>query len=1088
MNYTSINQSRGLAKTGKLVNGLILSLAISLIAVLIVQAQTVQKPVPEDMVQLVAPDGTTRLLKATADDDEDGIENALEVNGYTYSPIDGLQAWDGDSTKNYYITDPLRWSTDGDPYSDYTEVTGVNMHPAVTWPENNPLVAASPIIVVKMPEYTITPNGEITDTQGGSQSESMTQEASVAVEVGYEETVGGEVGTGGISASASSTLSMSVTASYTQSSTVSNEVNWGKSRSVNPSEAAYLKLGVYYENIGSAPILEADIQFNIVVGQQVIATITPPEDKRPNSLAPGERFPDKSSPYIVIDEGKTGKIALTMDELKSIQLGAPISLVVTQIDGKIGRWNSNTQSFQNDVDWSSWKANIDPVVVNIHADLGDGEAYLYRVYAGTDFYDPGFTFKYLISKVFDVEQTGGQYQIEGRSYPGNWYISSSSKKVQDEWNKQGRPDNIMDLPMHPNTIISMKSPGANPSPDIILATFTPDFKHVLVNATPRGFPILSVNADVTVDGEKKNVALVKNGSFYENSEPFELPADAKGKVYVENSKGDVSEATTILPAFYRSAQEILEYPDGILPIPGGDEYLLFVGGDTTHGAVIYCDFSIGETDTIAREYLTVNSSDINPVAYTEINAYAEQHRYQFKKIRINPRTLKFAVKNPDFVEKEVVVGNGSAYSNNPELGRVVWTYPEIDSAQSVLDLSNTPFYFAIDNVFNNNIYGTIIIDKSRKKLMIKRRNLLPLSSEYYGYSGIATDSIQLALDYEQVPIGEGLTDEGNAVQINADTTDGYVNAWGDESLRLTGNFTIEAWIYPTGPGIDPIWGGVIVNREGEYEIARMSDGTIQWALRNSSPGWTWINTQYQAPENQWVHLAIVYNQSEVKAYFNGKLFATNPATGSIGDLYTNLNNFEIGARQWDINQRFQGFIDEVRVWNQARSASEIYSTFNDTLSSAYYATSDSGLIGYWRLDSAEDTGEGVLVSKDLSVNGNDGWLYGDTKLSGLPTKIDSRNIAIPAAFELDQNYPNPFNPVTTIGYRLQKAADIDLAIYNIAGQKIRTLFKGNQSAGNYTLKWNGMNDFGLQVASGVYLYQMMVDGKALQSRKMVLMR
>ncbi|MEJ2054358.1 MAG: hypothetical protein P8X42_10590, partial [Calditrichaceae bacterium] len=420
------------------------------------------QPKPAQMVQMKAPDGTVRLLKPTADDDEDGIENSLEVNGYTYDPIDGLQPWDGDSTKNYYITDPLRWSTDGDPYSDYTEVTGVNMHPAVTWPENNPLVASSPIIVVKMPEYSITPNGEITDTDGGSQSETTTHEASVGVEVGYEETVTAEAGTGGINASASATMSMSVSASYTYSNSVNKEVNWSRARSVNPSEAAYISLGVYFENQGSAPIYDVEVQFNVVVGSKVIATITP--DLTINTLSPGERFPDESADYVVIEKDRNNNnIVLTMEELKSIQLGAPISLVVTQVDGKIGRWNSDTQSFQNDVDWSSWKSNIDPVVVNIHADLGDGEAYLYRVYAGTDFYDPGFTFKYLVSKVFDVEKNGGQYQIEGRSYPGNWYMSSPSSEVQDEWNNQGRPDNIMDLPMHPNTIISMKSPGADPS-------------------------------------------------------------------------------------------------------------------------------------------------------------------------------------------------------------------------------------------------------------------------------------------------------------------------------------------------------------------------------------------------------------------------------------------------------------------------------------------------------------------------------------------------------------------------------------------------------------------------------------------------
>lgn len=1037
----------------------------------------------EDIV-LQGRNGQLKVLKATADDDKDGIDNALEVNGYMYSPIDGLQAWDGDTTKNYFITDPRRWSTDGDPYSDYTEVTGINMHPAVTWPENNPLVAASPIIVVKMPQFSITPNGEITDTDGGSRSEEMSQEASVSVEVGYEETVGGEVGTGGISASASSTLSMSVTASYAVSSSVTDEVNWSKSRSVNPSEAGYLSLGVYFENLGSAPINDVVTQFNIVIGETVIATITP--DLTINSLAPGERFPDETADYVLIERDKNNnKIALTMDELKSIQLGAPISLVVTQVDGHIGRWNSDTQSFQTDEDWSDWKANINPVVVNIHADLGDGEAYLYRVYAGTDYYDPGFTFKYLISKVFDVEKKGAQYQIESRDYPGNWYISSSSSEVQDEWDIQGRPDNIMDLPMHPNTIISMKSPGADPSPDIILATFSPDFKHVLVNATPRGFPILSVTADVTVNGEKQTVTLVKNGAFYENSEPFELPADSKGKVYVKNSKGDVSEATTVLPAYYRSAQEILEYPDGILPIPGGDEYLLFIGDDTTRGTVIYCDFSIVETDTIAKEYLTVNSSEENPVVFSEVNTGAEKSRYHFNKIRINSRTMKFGINDLIFTEKEVIVGDGSATSPLPRLGRVMWNNPQIDSVYSVIDLRSTPFNFALNNAFTRNADESIVIDRRRQKLTIERRNLSNMTN---GFAGILSDSIQLIYGYELVPIGDGLPDNGNALQLNETENDGYVNMWSSEDLRVTGNLTMEAWIYPTGPGIDTPWGGMIINKEGEYELFRTNDGTIRWAITNTSPGWLWQSTQFKSLENQWLHIAVVYDGTEIKSYFNGVLFHTQAGNGPIGDFYNNYNDFWIGGRQANSKQKFQGFVDEVRIWNRARSASEILSTFNDTLSAVYYSTSDSGLIGYWRLDSAQDLGESVLETKDLSVNGNNGTLYGDTKLSGLPTEIESNKKTPLTSFELDQNYPNPFNPVTTIGYRLSNAGNVQLIIFNLLGEKVRTLVNSYQNTGSYTLQWNGLNDFGHQVTSGVYFYRMQVDGKVIKSRKMILMR
>jgi len=62
-------------------------------------------------------------------------------------------------------------------------------------------------------------------------------------------------------------------------------------------------------------------------------------------------------------------------------------------------------------------------------------------------------------------------------------------------------------------------------------------------------------------------------------------------------------------------------------------------------------------------------------------------------------------------------------------------------------------------------------------------------------------------------------------------------------LRMTNQFTFEAWIYPTAGGPD----GIIVNKEGEYEIARYPDGTIRWAVANAAPGWTWVDSGFVAP-------------------------------------------------------------------------------------------------------------------------------------------------------------------------------------------------------------------------------------------------
>ena len=79
---------------------------------------------------------------------------------------------------------------------------------------------------------------------------------------------------------------------------------------------------------------------------------------------------------------------------------------------------------------------------------------------------------------------------------------------------------------------------------------------------------------------------------------------------------------------------------------------------------------------------------------------------------------------------------------------------------------------------------------------------------------------------------------------------------------------------------------------------------------------------------------------------------------------------------------------------------------------------------------------------------------------------------VPATFELNQNYPNPFNPSTTVKYQVPESAKVNLVVYNMTGQKIATLTNEFQAAGYHNVNWNGTNDFGQQVASGVYFLRM----------------
>ncbi|MCD4692057.1 MAG: T9SS type A sorting domain-containing protein, partial [Calditrichales bacterium] len=75
-------------------------------------------------------------------------------------------------------------------------------------------------------------------------------------------------------------------------------------------------------------------------------------------------------------------------------------------------------------------------------------------------------------------------------------------------------------------------------------------------------------------------------------------------------------------------------------------------------------------------------------------------------------------------------------------------------------------------------------------------------------------------------------------------------------------------------------------------------------------------------------------------------------------------------------------------------------------------------------------------------------------------------------FELHPNYPNPFNPTTTIKYDIPKEAHVLLKIYNIRGQEVRTLVDSKVSTGSHRVVWNGTNNHGEPVTSGIYIYKM----------------
>ncbi len=120
----------------------------------------------------------------------------------------------------------------------------------------------------------------------------------------------------------------------------------------------------------------------------------------------------------------------------------------------------------------------------------------------------------------------------------------------------------------------------------------------------------------------------------------------------------------------------------------------------------------------------------------------------------------------------------------------------------------------------------------------------------------------------------------------------------------------------------------------------------------------------------------------------------------------------------------------------------------------------------------------VLVDKDANEI--------KAEFSSTPVS-SSRTLPLPLSYELSQNFPNPFNAETQIKFALRDDGKVTLTVYNILGQKVRTLLDGMQTAGFKSVIWDGKNEGGETVASGVYFYRIAATNFT-ETKRMVLLK
>jgi hypothetical protein len=161
---------------------------------------------------------------------------------------------------------------------------------------------------------------------------------------------------------------------------------------------------------------------------------------------------------------------------------------------------------------------------------------------------------------------------------------------------------------------------------------------------------------------------------------------------------------------------------------------------------------------------------------------------------------------------------------------------------------------------------------------------------------------------------------------------------------------------------------------------------------------------------------------------------------------------------------------------------------NWTDSIPFYDPEDDGTPMPWSLGVHEHWNDSI--NKQYSRDLGGGYGIELVQIIGSQSGI-GEDLQILARPTLHQNSPNPFNISTSIAYNIVENSDVELLVYNISGQRIKTLVNGNQSQGTYAVNWDATGDNGSRVPNGVYIYRLNVttgDNEFNASDKMLLIR
>jgi len=542
---------------------------------------------------------------ALQDADGDGIPNVYEHYGFTVDLDDRTQldlwgcTYDADADEfipkdqseldysvKYFKTDPTQPSTDADPYGDMLEATGIGLDQGVVAPANNPSVPASPNFYAVMDSYVVTVLAEITSTTGGSISSgsSWTNTISDSKQTGTcrgmktaNNLITGALGKvglgflGGVATGAVSNLIDPAVSKHTVTeshSGFSNSwENWGTATQIDTGAAAKIKLNLKVYNFGTAPAADVLPGLALAIGNQQIATVKPATGIE--SLAVNSQYPQGLGTYWTVAKDEDGNdITLSLDELKSIETGAPITMGLADVSATVQKpvYDPVTQmlTFEDVGSWADYVGRIQGLSCVLVVDMGEGNFANYFSFAppnpksGSGSAPPVYLIDALLWTIGDYDENdivqGLKITFPGGTNPqfledkfDDWTFIFDSHYTADELNQA---HNALTVKLKPNSVIYLKAPPPDDQK-------TPPIQW----ATMSSIPVTGVKAsyDAISDQYTKEIAASVT-DYFEVKDVYMRPsinAPESDWIKLQDDDGDSVYTSTFPAEFLPTGSEVV---------------------------------------------------------------------------------------------------------------------------------------------------------------------------------------------------------------------------------------------------------------------------------------------------------------------------------------------------------------------------------------------------------------------------------------------------------------------------------------------------------------------------------------------------